>query len=73
MTNRKSSPATPPPSEWLSLHAVALLFHQDQRTIKRRAGEGDFEMKSESGRYWISRESIIPHMRELEERHARRG
>ena len=73
MARQKSSPAIPPPADWLSLNAVSKLFGQDARTIKRRADNGDFEMKNEDGRYWISRESITRHMRELEERHARRG
>lgn len=73
MARPKSQPAIPPPADRLSLHAVCKLFGQDPRTIKARADRGDFDMTVEDGRYWITRESIDRHMKELQERHARRG
>ena len=59
---------------WLTLNETAHLFGQDRRTIKRRAMAGDFDLRVDgNGHFHISRESINRHMRELEERHARRG
>jgi hypothetical protein len=59
--------------DWLSLTQVARLFGQDRRTVKRRMLAGEFDFKVGVGGYLISRESIDRHMKELEERHARRG
>jgi hypothetical protein len=59
--------------EWLSLTQVSRLFGQDRRTIKRRMLAGEFEFKVGPDGFLISRESIDRHMKELEERHARRG
>ena len=60
--------------DWLSLSQVAELFMQDRRTVKRRMVNGEFDWKvNGDGSFAISRESIDKHMKELEERHARRG
>lgn len=73
MESPECSPATIPDEEWLTLNYVSKLFGSDSRTIKSRAARGDFDIRVDGSHIYISRASVNRHMRELEERHARRG
>jgi hypothetical protein len=67
MTERKFTlPPSPHPDHY-SLAQVAIMFHSPPGKIKARCVKGQFDyIVDGGGRTWITRESILKHLHELE-------
>ena len=65
MTTRK--PEQPDLPEFYSLAQVAIMFHTPPAKIKARCALGEFDYHvAGDGKTWITRESILRHLPELE-------
>jgi len=71
MTVHPDLPPTPNPDRY-SLAQVAIMFRCPPTKIKARCAKGEFDyIVDGKGHTWITRESILKHLPELEIKHNR--